>query len=283
MRMKELLVAGPISNPSLQGQVDSADVCQPLFVRQAGLAMSIDWTEIHFNICIWSSFSWNWSSSVCRCWLTSRRSFIRIAGRESAPYLPLLQIHPRHRQRRQVTLMTMMMGDDDCDFKPAPGPGQSPGLSPHPVFHPPSSPGENFHRNKIRSPSSSSPWPGMPPTPTRLGHPLSFLSPVSPGFPSHLTPSLQVSREGHRQQSNLITPQIFDTKIRIESQMFDCKHTHPLRAREGHRKQSNLTTPKMFVTKIRIESQMFDSLHILEIPPPLRAWQVHRQQSNERA
>ena len=108
----------------------------------------------------------------------------------------------------------------------------------------------------------------MPPTPTRLGHPLSFLSPVSPGFPSHLTPSLQVSREGHRQQSNLITPQIFDTKIRIESQMFDCKHTHPLRAREDHRKQSNLTTPKMFVTKIRIESQMFDFLHILEIPPP---------------
>ena len=52
MRMKELLVAGPISNPSLQGKVDSADVCQPLFVRQAGLAMSIDWTEIHFNICI---------------------------------------------------------------------------------------------------------------------------------------------------------------------------------------------------------------------------------------
>ena len=52
MRMKELLVAGPTSNPSLQGQVDSADVCQPLFVRQAGLAMSIDWTEIHFNICI---------------------------------------------------------------------------------------------------------------------------------------------------------------------------------------------------------------------------------------
>ena len=150
MRMKELLVAGPTSNPSLQGQVDCADVCQPLFVRQAGLAMSIDWTEIHFNICIWSSFSWNWSSSVCRCWLTSRRSFIRIAGRESAPYLPLLQIHPRHRQRRQVTLMTMMMGDDDCDFKPAPGPGQSPGLSPHPVFHPPSSPGENFHQNKIR-------------------------------------------------------------------------------------------------------------------------------------
>ena len=40
--------------------------------------------------------------------------------------------------------------DDDCDFKPAPGPGQSPGLSPHPVFHPPSSPGENFHQNKIR-------------------------------------------------------------------------------------------------------------------------------------
>ena len=40
--------------------------------------------------------------------------------------------------------------DDDCDFKPAPGPDQSPGLSPHPVFHPPSSPGENFHQNKIR-------------------------------------------------------------------------------------------------------------------------------------
>ena len=111
MRMKELLVAGPTSNPSLQGQVDSADVCQPLFVRQAGLAMSIDWTEIHFNICIWSSFSWNWSSSVCRCWLTSRRSFIRIAGRESAPYLPLLQIHPRHRQRRQVTLMMIVISN----------------------------------------------------------------------------------------------------------------------------------------------------------------------------
>jgi len=47
------------------------------------------------------------------------------------------------------------------------GAGQSPGLSPHPVFHPPSS-------------------PGMPGTPTRLGHPLSFLSPVSPGFPTHL-------------------------------------------------------------------------------------------------
>jgi len=54
------------------------------------------------------------------------------------------------------------------------GAGQSPGLSPHPVFHPPSS-------------------PGMPATPTRLtpGHPLSFLSPVSPGFPSHLSPTLQ--------------------------------------------------------------------------------------------
>jgi len=52
------------------------------------------------------------------------------------------------------------------------GAGQSPGLSPHPVFHPPSS-------------------PGMPPTPTRLAHPLSFLSPVSPGFPTHLSPSLQ--------------------------------------------------------------------------------------------
>ena len=34
----------------------------------------------------------------------------------------------------------------------------------------------------------------MPPTPTRLGHPLSFLSPVSPGFPTHLSPSLQVRK-----------------------------------------------------------------------------------------
>ena len=36
---------------------------------------------------------------------------------------------------------------------------------------------------------------GMPATPTRLapGHPLSFLSPVSPGFPSHLSPTLQVT------------------------------------------------------------------------------------------
>ena len=35
----------------------------------------------------------------------------------------------------------------------------------------------------------------MPATPTRLapGHPLSFLSPVSPGFPSHLSPTLQVT------------------------------------------------------------------------------------------
>ena len=86
-----------------------------------------------------------------------------------------------------------------------------------------------------------------------------------------LPPSPLRAREGHIQQSNLTTPKMFGTKIRIESQMFDCKHIleilhstpPPLRAREGHRQQSNLITPKMFGTKIRIESEMFDCKPIL--------------------
>ena len=98
------------------------------------------------------------------------------------------------------------------------GAGQSPGLSPHPVFHPPSSPGSSFYPNELpitkkskynykcknfqtqiqrlsSTNTNTKTMSGMPATPTRLapGHPLSFLSPVSPGFPSHLSPTLQVT------------------------------------------------------------------------------------------
>ena len=56
----------------------------------------------------------------------------------------------------------------------------------------------NFQTQIQRLPSTNTntkTMSGMPATPTRLtpGHPLSFLSPVSPGFPSHLSPTLQVT------------------------------------------------------------------------------------------